>query len=80
MIESLDEQIATLKNENATAKDKAFALKFLVHLMGDLHMPLHVGNGVDQGGNFCRVFFQNSKSNLHAVWDEGMISFTGKFY
>ncbi len=76
LIPALEEQIATLKDDKKSDAEKAFALKFLVHLIGDLHMPLHVGNGVDQGGNFCRVFFQNSRTNLHAVWDEDMINFT----
>lgn len=76
LIPAIEEQIATLKDDKKSAEEKAFALKFLVHLVGDLHMPLHVGNGVDQGGNYCRVFFQNVQSNLHQVWDEAMIDFT----
>ncbi|HXH76301.1 MAG TPA: S1/P1 nuclease [Bacteriovoracaceae bacterium] len=74
---SIDEQLKTLKDPKATDEKKAFALKFLVHLIGDLHMPLHVGNGLDQGGNFCKVIFHNKQTNLHALWDDGMISFTG---
>jgi hypothetical protein len=76
LLPAIDEQIATLKDNKKSAEEKAFALKFLVHLVGDLHMPLHVGNGVDQGGNFCRVFFQNVQYNLHHVWDEALIEFT----
>ena len=76
LIPALEEMIAILKDDKKSSDEKAFALKFLVHLMGDLHMPLHVGNGVDQGGNYCRVFFQNTQSNLHKVWDEDMIDFT----
>ncbi|MFY7993683.1 MAG: S1/P1 nuclease [Bacteriovoracaceae bacterium] len=76
LLPAIDEQIATLKDEKKTEAEKAFALKFLVHLIGDLHMPLHVGNGIDQGGNFCKVLFHNTPSNLHRVWDEDMIDFT----
>lgn len=73
---SIDAQMAVLKSPTAKREEKAFALKFIVHLIGDLHMPLHVGNGLDQGGNFCKVSYMGQNTNLHALWDEGMINFT----
>lgn len=73
---SINEQLAVLKNSQASREDKIFALRFLVHLVGDLHMPLHVGNGLDQGGNFCKVTYMGQAMNLHSLWDEGMINFT----
>ena len=54
---------------------QAAALSFLVHLMGDLHQPLHVG-GLDLGGNKVSVSWMNRwKSNLHSVWDDEMVDF-----
>jgi hypothetical protein len=76
LIKSIREQIAILKNEKADDAQKEVAIKFLVHLVGDLHMPLHVGNGLDMGGNNCKVIFHGKPTNLHALWDEGMIDFT----
>jgi hypothetical protein len=76
LLTSIKEQLAVLKDPQAAKEKKAFALKFVVHLIGDLHMPLHVGNGLDQGGNKCRVLFHNQQTNLHALWDEGMLEFT----
>jgi hypothetical protein len=76
LLGSIKEQVAVLKNPEATQEAKVFALKFIVHLVGDLHQPLHVGNGLDQGGNLCKVTFQGQAMNLHALWDEGMINFT----
>lgn len=76
LLTAIKEQLAVLKDPQAAKDKKAFALKFVVHLVGDLHMPLHVGNGLDQGGNKCRVLFHNQPTNLHALWDEGMIEFT----
>lgn len=61
---------------DAKPEEKAFSLKFLVHLVGDLHQPYHVGNGVDKGGNACKVIFFNTQTNLHKVWDEDMIDST----
>ena len=51
------------------------ALRFLVHLMGDLHQPLHVG-GTDLGGNAVSVNWMDRwKSNLHSTWDDEMVDF-----
>lgn len=62
-----------LKNPNTSRKEKQLALRFLVHLIGDLHQPLHVGNGTDRGGNDINVEFFWQDSNLHRVWDNGLI-------
>lgn len=64
---------ATLKNPNASIEEKQLALHFTVHLIGDLHQPLHTGNGTDRGGNDVKVEFFWDDSNLHRVWDSGMI-------
>ena len=48
-------------------------LKFLVHLIGDLHQPLHVGNGTDRGGNDYKVTWFGEETNLHRVWDSHLI-------
>jgi hypothetical protein len=51
------------------------ALRFLVHLMGDLHQPLHVG-GTDLGGNKVSVeWLDRWKTNLHSAWDDEMVDF-----
>ena len=53
--------------------DETFALKCLVHLVADIHQPLHVGNGKDKGGNNVKVEFFGRNSNLHRVWDSDII-------
>ena len=51
------------------------ALSFLVHLMGDLHQPLHVG-GIDFGGNQVIVnWLDRWRSNLHSIWDDEMVDY-----
>ncbi len=64
---------ATLKDAGASHEDKQLALRFLVHLIGDLHQPLHAGNGTDRGGNDVKVRFFWQNSNLHRVWDSQML-------
>jgi hypothetical protein len=49
------------------------ALIFVVHLIGDVHQPLHAGYRRDAGGNRYQVQFEGKGSNLHRVWDSGML-------
>jgi len=54
-------------------EDKAFYLKLLVHLVGDMHQPMHVGRKEDKGGNTIQVQWFGKGTNLHSVWDSKMI-------
>ncbi len=65
--------IASLKNGSLSQEEELEYLKMLVHLVGDLHQPLHVGRGDDRGGNDVEVYYFNKKTNLHSVWDTKMI-------
>lgn len=67
--------IRDLKNKHLSKEKKLFALTFLVHMMGDMHQPLHVGRDEDMGGNKINVMWFNQPSNLHRVWDEQLIDF-----
>lgn len=64
---------ADLKNPDTPLRDQQLALRFLVHLIGDLHQPLHTGNGKDRGGNQFGLSFYGEVTNLHWVWDVGLI-------
>ena len=72
-VEKVNEFIKTLKRKNTTTDEKQVALKFLVHLVGDLHQPLHVGNGTDRGGNSVRLKWFGESTNLHSIWDTKLI-------
>jgi hypothetical protein len=61
---------AILKDKNAPLEDRQRALRFIAHIVGDLHMPLHAGNGKDRGGNQIQVIAFGEPDNLHHVWDE----------
>lgn len=62
-----------LKNGDLSTEKETENLKMLIHLIGDIHMPLHVGTGEDRGGNQVEVQWFWEESNLHRVWDSGMI-------
>ncbi|WP_421133209.1 S1/P1 nuclease [Alteromonas sp. A079] len=70
----------TLTSPNASQDEKRLALRFIVHIIGDLHQPLHAGNGKDKGGNDVKVRFFWEDSNLHRVWDSQMIEQRGLSY
>ena len=65
--------IRILTNDKSSKEDQAFYLKLLVHLIGDMHQPLHVGKEEDKGGNDFQVRWFNKGTNLHRLWDSGMI-------
>lgn len=69
----IQQLMGELSSKEFTDYDEAFALKCLVHLIGDIHQPLHVGNGEDRGGNDVKLDYFWKSSNLHRVWDSGMI-------
>jgi hypothetical protein len=53
-------------------------LKYLVHFVGDVHQPLHAGYQDDRGGNTYQLQAFMRGSNLHAVWDSGLIKSLGQ--
>lgn len=62
-----------LRDPDATLEDKRLALRFSIHIIGDLHQPLHAGRPGDRGGNNVRVTLFGQQTNLHSVWDSGLI-------
>jgi len=72
-LEALGRFAATLKDPNASLADKQLALRFIVHLVGDLHQPMHTGKCCDRGGNDVKVKWFGRDTNLHAVWDSAIV-------
>lgn len=62
-----------LGNRALPQKQRLRALIFVVHFIGDIHQPLHAGYRHDAGGNGYQVQFEGKGSNLHRVWDSGML-------
>ncbi len=65
--------------------EKIIALRYLVHVVGDIHQPLHVGNGYDRGANGCKIKWEDSidgklmmrNMNLHSFWDSEIVEYMG---
>ena len=73
MVTGIEKCKSVILDDNATKDEKAFYLKMLVHLIGDLHQPMHVGKKEDKGGNTIQVQWFGKGTNLHSVWDSKMI-------
>ena len=73
LVSGIEKCKQVLLDKNSSKDDKAFYLKLLVHLIGDLHQPMHVGRKEDKGGNTIQVQWFGSGTNLHSVWDSKMI-------
>lgn len=75
IIKAINKCIEVLKKEKSSKEMKSFYLKYLVHLVGDIHQPLHVGRFEDRGGNDIKIDFLGKVSNLHRVWDTQIIEY-----
>lgn len=64
---------AVLQDPKTSRADKQLALRFVIHLVGDLHQPLHAGKCCDKGANDVKVTWFGKPTNLHAVWDSAIV-------
>jgi len=72
VVSAIRTQTAVLASP-ASADARLKSLKYLVHLVADLHQPLHAGFADDRGGNQYQVQAFGHGTNLHALWDTGLI-------
>jgi hypothetical protein len=75
LLTALQYEFDILKARKRPARERVKALLYVIHLMGDLHQPLHTTTNDDQGGNCTSVtLFEDPKpANLHSAWDYGII-------
>lgn len=74
VVEGIRHYEARLADSGLSNAERLQALIFVVHFIGDVHQPLHAGYRHDAGGNGYQVQFEGKGSNLHRVWDSGMLS------
>jgi hypothetical protein len=67
-----------LANHSLNKQTRSQALKFYIHLLADLHQPLHVAYAEDRGGNLRQVTWYGKPSNLHRVWDSQLLDTAAK--
>lgn len=66
---------AKLKDRKLPKQERETALRFLIHMMGDLAQPMHVGRAEDLGGNRIQLKFFGDNTNLHSLWDSKLVDF-----
>jgi nuclease S1 len=73
VIEAIGWYMQVLTSPDAPRNEKRIALRFVAHLVGDIHQPLHAGFAEDRGGNSVDVRFNGRKENLHSLWDTALV-------
>ena len=72
VVGAIERQLAVLASA-APVEDRLKALKYVVHFVADVHQPLHAGFYDDRGGNGFQLQAFGRGSNLHALWDSGLV-------
>ena len=73
VVTAIHKQLEVLKDKASSTDSKRLALKMLIHLVGDLHQPMHMGHKSDLGGNQWTVLFFGKERNLHGIWDSDVL-------
>ncbi|MGI4741920.1 MAG: S1/P1 nuclease [Janthinobacterium lividum] len=73
-------KIKEMRDPAKTREQRAEALIFVVHLVGDVHQPMHTGRAEDKGGNDIKLTYRGKDTNLHSLWDSGLIDYQGLTY
>lgn len=69
VLEAVASLVEQLKSGALPAEEETLALKMLIHLVGDMHCPMHTGHSSDRGGNQRPVMMFSTPSNLHSIFD-----------
>lgn len=79
VVTGINSQVEALKSGTLNKEAEAIALKMLIHMVGDLHCPMHTARKSDLGGNRWQVQFFNNGKNLHSVWDSDLVETAHKW-
>ena len=79
VVTAIESLIAELKSGKLSAEQENVRLRMLIHLVGDIHCPMHAGHLSDRGGNEVNVKFFNRDTKLHKVWDSELVEAAHKW-
>lgn len=78
-IAALERLTAVLRDTTKPQTERREALMFIVHIVGDMHQPLHnAERNHDRGGNDVMIAEIGQARNLHSAWDSGIVRASGK--
>ena len=73
IVDAIYDQTRILQDPLLDYKGKQLAIKMIIHFVGDIHQPLHLGHASDKGGNYWKLRFFKSPTNLHSIWDTNLV-------
>lgn len=79
VVTAIKSRLEILADPSASFADKQLAMKILIHTVGDLHQPMHMGHATDLGGNRVKVKYFGRDANLHSVWDGSLVESAHKW-
>lgn len=78
-VTAIKSRVEMLESPQTSMPDRVLALKILVHVMGDLHQPMHMGHATDLGGNRIKLKYFGRDANLHGIWDTSLVESAHKW-
>lgn len=78
-VTAIKSRIEILSDPDASKTDKQLALKMLIHIVGDIHQPMHMGHATDLGGNRVKLKYFGRDANLHSIWDSNLVESAHKW-
>lgn len=79
VVTAINAQIDALKSGTLNKEQTQIALRMLVHLVGDVHCPMHMGHRSDSGGNKWQIQYFGQGKNLHGIWDSDVLESSRKW-
>jgi hypothetical protein len=73
VIDKISEFRKVVRDKSKSIDERRFALRFVINCIEDMHMPMHVGDNHDRGGNDTQVRFFGRGTKMHTLWDTDMI-------
>ncbi len=79
VVRATEQMIADIKSGKLNEKEEKDAVMMLIHMVGDMHCPMHAGRLSDLGGNRRSIYFFGRKTNLHSIWDSAILESAHKW-
>ena len=79
VVTAVNSIVERLKSGELRREEERAELMMLIHLVGDMHCPMHAGHKSDRGGNLTQVKFFGKSRNLHSVWDSEIVESAHKW-
>ena len=79
VVTAVNSIVERLKSGELGREEERAELMMLIHLVGDMHCPMHAGHKSDRGGNLTQVTYFGKSRNLHSVWDSEIVESAHKW-